>query len=96
MKLSYDEIEDKYLTYAIDKFGQRSQLDMVDEECGELIVALNHFNRKRVGPEKVAEEIADVILMCAQASRIIGEDLVQKVLDEKVKKFLKLVEDADF
>jgi hypothetical protein len=51
---------------AVLQWGEASQLDMAIEECAELIVALQHWKRERIGTDKVIEEIADVEIMMGQ------------------------------
>jgi len=52
---------------AIAKWGRTSQIDMLQEECAELIVAINKYKRNNVGTiEAVLEEIADVEIMIDQ------------------------------
>jgi NTP pyrophosphatase (non-canonical NTP hydrolase) len=48
-------------------YGRDNQLRALQEECGELIVAVNHLARGRKGAEaKLLGEIADVQIMIAQ------------------------------
>ena len=52
---------------AVNTFGTKQQMRHTQEECAELIVAISHWFRNREDSEKeVAEELADVIIMCAQ------------------------------
>ena len=67
-------------------FGRQSQLDLTAEESAELIVALNHEKRGRVGPEAVIEEIADVQIMTEQAALMYGKDAVAKVKAQKLRR----------
>lgn len=53
-------------------WGIRDQEDMLTEECGELIVAINHHRRGRVLPSRVLEEIADVLFMVGEVMYIHG------------------------
>jgi NTP pyrophosphatase (non-canonical NTP hydrolase) len=53
-------------------WGMRDQQDMCQEECGELIVALNHERRHRVLNDKVLKEIVDVLFMCDQMISAYG------------------------
>lgn len=57
------------------KFGVRAQMQMVTEECAELIVAINHNLRGRVGWAKVAEECADVEIMLGQMRVLMGDNI---------------------
>lgn len=56
----------------VSAWGIRDQEDMLQEECGELLVAINHHRRGRVPPEEILEEIADVIFMCDEMMYIHG------------------------
>jgi NTP pyrophosphatase (non-canonical NTP hydrolase) len=86
---------------AILVFGTERGLNHTQEECAELIVAINHYRRGRISKEAVAEEIADVYIMCHRMAKIIGEHLVdQKVLEkcqvtrDYIKKELESQRDA--
>jgi NTP pyrophosphatase (non-canonical NTP hydrolase) len=69
---------------AIKKWGIDAQLDMVQEECAELIVAINKSRRQL--PVDITGEIADVLIMCEQASIIFGEEEVRNRLGEKLER----------
>lgn len=62
------------LRAAIKKWGKQSQLNMFHEEIGELLQAVNKFNRKHdfETRDNLLEEIADVEIMLAQLKIIIG------------------------
>jgi len=51
---------------AIDKYGKTAQMDMVIEECAELIQAVSKNKRGRDNRNNIVEEIADVELMIEQ------------------------------
>ena len=69
---------------AINKFGFKAQIDLAQEECGELIAALSHFKRGRAGSEKeVVEEIADVLIVANQLALIFGVQDVEAVMQQK-------------
>ena len=60
---------------AIKKWGMVAQIDMMIEEAGELIVALQHFKRGRDGSLKeVIEEIIDTELMIEQGKLMFTYD----------------------
>lgn len=64
--MTQDE-ERQILKDAIDTFGIKNQLDMLQEECAELIVAISHYKRGRHGSTiNLSEEIADVHIMMNQ------------------------------
>ena len=68
---------------AIKKYGARSQLLMLVEECNELAVAVLHFLRGR-GSSSVNEEIADVEIMLEQVKMILGKEESEKIKREKM------------
>lgn len=74
---------------AVHEWGNATQLLMAMEECGELVAAINQFLRGRKDKQQLAEEIADVEIMCAQLRYMIGDKFVDK---EKHKKLRRLGE----
>ena len=66
----FDCVEEKLIESsrkAVNTFGTKQQMRHTQEECAELIVAISHWFRNREDSEKeVAEDLADVIIMCAQ------------------------------
>lgn len=83
---------------AIDAWGQHFQIEMMVEECAELIVALKHAQRnERIDKAEENEnaiitEIADVQIMLEQMKLIFGKNKCDlewarklKRLDEKLK-----------
>lgn len=54
------------LDRAMKQYGVDAQLDMLVEECAELIEAIQHMKRNRCGWNEVAEEMADVRVMINQ------------------------------
>lgn len=86
-KVLYDRAEELW--------GLVAQYDQAIEEMGELIVAINKYKRKCLygeyqGSNKVIddliEEIADVKMCLEQLSYYVGEDNVERVLDQKMGK----------
>ena len=76
---------------AIAKWGRTSQIDMLQEECAELIVAINKYKRNNVGTtEAVLEEIADVEIMIDQIKVLLeANELRVDVFKEKKIERLK-------
>lgn len=70
---------------AVEAWGFGPQVDMMIEECGELIVALSHWKRGRA--HNIPEELADVEIMLDQMRYIFGEGAVDK---QKARKLLRL------
>jgi NTP pyrophosphatase (non-canonical NTP hydrolase) len=83
--MKIDERE-RVLADAINIHGEEYQISKVEEECAELIVALKHFKLKRLPEYVVAEEVADVLIMCSQLAKILGEDLVFDAVDQKLNR----------
>lgn len=74
---------------AIRVWGTEAQARMAQEECGELIAVINRLERRRCSRSDVAQEIADVQIMCAQLAFIVGLD---EVSDARVRKLERLAD----
>ncbi|CAG7581708.1 MAG: nucleoside triphosphate pyrophosphohydrolase [uncultured marine phage] len=85
-------IDKEILKQAVDKWGELSQIEMMIEECSELIMALQKMKRGYDNLDNIAEEIADVSLMMEQGKYIFGEDLVNKHIDFKTERLKKRLE----
>jgi len=84
------------LKEAITKYGIRSQLDLAQEECAELIVAISHCKRDRPNStNEVIEEIADVRIMVTQLSIIFGEENVDKIVIEKLTRLKQILKQKE-
>lgn len=77
---------------AIMAFGAVGQIDMLHEEVGELLSALNKYKRGRATVEEVVTEIADVQIMCEQMAFIFGPEAVAA---EKERKLVRLQQRID-
>jgi NTP pyrophosphatase (non-canonical NTP hydrolase) len=96
MKIVKSKEEDDALTAAPVLFGAESQIGMVMEECGELLSALNKYRRGRASAEQVGEEVADVIVMMLQMSKMFGGDFfVQANINGKLQHLIELTEGQD-
>jgi len=75
----------------INKWGQRAQLEMLQEECTELALATRKFIRKNDEDSRiqVANEIADVQIMIEQFLVMFPEAQV-RIDNEKTYKLLRL------
>lgn len=73
-------------------FGHDNQLLKTVEECGELISALMHFRDNKTDEYTVAGEIADVAIMLEQIKIMIGSEIVDKRIDEKLAKVMPVLE----
>ena len=82
-------VDEKILYAVIDKWGMNAQIDMLHEEVGELLTAINQHKRDRVAISHVQEEIADCLMMLQQMRAIYG----RKEVDEWIKIKTKRLED---
>lgn len=80
--------KEKLYNSALDKFGAEHQIDMLIEECSELIQALIHHKRGRNTLNDVAKEIADVLIMIEQIEKI--KKLEQETEEQKYIKLQRL------
>lgn len=77
------------LVHAINHFGVEANIDKALEEMGELTTELSRRRLPRYDKEKVAEEIADVLITVEKLRIIFGGSRV----DEKVEEKLARLED---
>ncbi len=68
--------EEMLMGQAVNKWGRVSQLDMVIEECAELINAIQKRKRNRVSDADVLEEGVDVEL-CIEQLKLILDDSIR-------------------
>lgn len=96
--MTEDELH-KFCTACLDAWGERDQIDMLQEEMLELGLAAAHWKRGRANYENFIEEIADVELMCQQMRIVIdnmqqqfnlpyGSERIETVTREKVERTL--------
>lgn len=65
--ITYSEEDIKLLKDAIVKFGTKAQLRQLQEECAELIVAINHcFRFRENAADEFLEEFIDVYIVMFQ------------------------------
>ena len=88
---------EKYQILSVIKtFGERFNINQCQEECAELIVALNHFRRERCSKEDVLGEIADVRIMTEFILEIFDSDNGYKTYKEiERKKIIRLMTRED-
>jgi NTP pyrophosphatase (non-canonical NTP hydrolase) len=73
------------------KWGEEAQYDQAVEECAELITALKHYKRDKIGRDQVIDELADVALMVGQLSFMFGEEQVRQAVEKKLAKLEQLL-----
>jgi len=87
-------IETTLLQQAIDKWGANAQIDMIIEECAELILTLQKMKRN-YGKDfandeelltSVCDEVADVRIMTEQAHLLFDKELIQARVDYKMNR----------
>lgn len=72
------------LEKAISTYGREAQTNMMLEEMGELITAINKYRRAYIGAEKsvalanIVEEMADVQIMLDQMRLMFGDTTEQE------------------
>jgi NTP pyrophosphatase (non-canonical NTP hydrolase) len=76
-------------------WGIAAQWRMLQEECGELIAAVNRCDRGRIEPWALASEIADVEIMLEQARLMLDSDMVERVKAEKLARLRERIEQAE-
>lgn len=79
------------LRRAIAKWGEKTQVRMIQEECLELSLAIQKLFRdwNTETFEAVIDEIADVEIVLAQAEMLFPEDRIQERVDFKMKRLEK-------
>ena len=76
---------------AIRDFGFESQTSMIQEECAELISAINQLRRGRVQEDAVMEEIADVEIMIEQARLLFPSTKIDEIKNKKIARLEKIL-----
>lgn len=79
---------------AIDLWGRELQLDMLQEECAELIAVINRWRRKRAKGSDLLDEIADVEIMIEQARVMFGDSSINDAKREKLRRLEQRVLEA--
>lgn len=95
VRLSVDDEAKGFFDLASQKKGFAYQMGLVNEECAELIVALNHVVRKKKDMGAVVDEIADVLVMMGQLTAIVGDKRVNERIDFKLARAHKILTDED-
>ena len=75
-------------------FGAAFQIEKMIEECAELIKALQNYKQNR--PNNVAEEVADVEIMCSKMRLLFpGVKEIKKKNIERLEKLIYLKSSED-
>jgi hypothetical protein len=84
--------DNELMQMALQTWGQQSQLDMVIEECAELIDAIQKWRRHKVDTVKVLEEAVDVELCLEQLKMMLDAPILfEKLKKEKLERLEKLL-----
>lgn len=76
-----------------DYYGYFVQRDMLTEECGEAIQAVNKCRRCCIGAQdNFLEELADIKVLLAQMEHFLNEDKITAIANEKIARELKRIE----
>lgn len=83
--------EDILCSAAMRLKGKDSQLDMLVEECSELILSIAQYRRGRVNFSEVLKEMADVSIVSRQFE--LSNIEFSSIKEEKLDKFERYVKD---
>jgi len=75
-------------------WGVKAQIHKFSEELGELIVAMHHWYDSKCDDLDLAEEIADVEIVCSQLRLLVGDDRVDEFKIVKLSKLRKKVDEC--
>ncbi len=67
------------------------RLDMMMEECGEMIVTINRYKRQRVSTERLIEEFADIWIVLKQMGVFLDESSIANVIDYKLRRIDRVI-----
>lgn len=87
--MNSDKIErQKVYSKAIDQYGLEAQMNQLQEECAELIVAVNKYRRNgSVAEPDLLEELADVTIMVEQITLALnGQFQVDQYVSFKINR----------
>ena len=91
----YDDAQRDLLRRSMNVWGQPSQINMVVEECAELISSIQRYERGRTKPADVIDEVADVLITLGYLVEVFGEDAVKAQLARKWDRLRERVEAAE-
>ena len=76
---------------AMEPWGVELQMNMVQEECGECVAAINRFRRGRIEESSMVEEIVDIYIM-AEQMKFYYPVLFNDIYKEKTDRLKQIVE----
>lgn len=87
---------DERLKQIADHYGLDEQLNILQEECAELIQAVSKYKRRKLidNYQHIVEEIADIEIMIAQVKYLLKmyDYHVDYVKEEKIKRQLERIQ----
>ncbi len=86
---------EELLRQAMERWGTVAQMRMAVEEFSELTQELMHFLRNRTTQEKVAGEVADVLIMAHQMRIVFGKETVDRIVNEKLERLQTRLDAAE-
>lgn len=82
------------LKLAVLKWGSEKQLDMLQEECAELISAINKFKRGRITTKTLAQEIVDVKIMVQQMWEVFAPEELDEAYELKINRLERKINEC--
>lgn len=82
--MKWSAFEEELFKSAVSKWGEPAQVFMLVEEVGEVLTALSQFFRGRVTETELAEETADALIMLGQLRHMVGPELVDLAMTQKL------------
>lgn len=79
---------------AVELWGVNAQVDMVFEECGELVAVLAKDRRGRAEVQDILTELADVSIMCEQIGALLGYEDFEAEKERKLERLKKRLEES--
>jgi NTP pyrophosphatase (non-canonical NTP hydrolase) len=81
-------LEKNEIIIALSKRDIWEQLHQTQEECGEVIAAINRYRRKKTikTMHDLQEEIADLIIMSSQCYLMLNKDTIDSLIKEKLSR----------
>lgn len=77
-----------------DYYRFTSQADMLCEEAAAFMVALNKFSRGNCDAySQVEEKLADVLVVAEQLRYLIGENIINPIMNDKINRQLRRIEE---
>lgn len=90
------DIDKNVYEKALERWGLTLQMDMLVEECAELIHAIQKIKRSGLitteGEDKVCEEMADVSIVIEQMLYAFNRDIFNKKYREKIERLEKRIQ----